>query len=135
MSLSNLLAFLRRSPLLESVIIDFHGECVHDAPKHDMVSLKALKTLYISGSGLVGQGNNSLLARLELQKGVEVTVMLLMLDGRSDAIAHAIPPHPDAFPSYLGSSASTLWCFPAMEGVPSGFPERMERLRSWRGGR
>ena len=97
-SLSNLLAFFERSPLLESVHVDFHGECVHDAPKQMVVSLKALKTLYLSGSGLVGQGDNSLLARLELQKGVDVTVMLLVLDGGFNAIAHAIPPYPERLP-------------------------------------
>ena len=97
-SLSNLLTFLERSPLLESVRVDFHGECVQDAPKQKIVSLKALKTLYISGSGLVGHGDNSLLARLELPRGVDVTVMLLILDGASNAVARAIPPHPERLP-------------------------------------
>ena len=96
--LSNLLTFLERSPLLQSVHIDFHGECVHDAPGQKMISLKALKTLYISGSGLVGHGENSLLARLKLPKGVDATIMLLILDGTSNAIAHAIPPHPERLP-------------------------------------
>jgi len=101
-SLSNLLAFLERSPLLESVCVDFHGECVHDTPRQKLVSLRALKTLYISGSGLVGHGENSLLARLELPKGVDVTVILLILDGSSNVIAHAIPPHPERLPFVSG---------------------------------
>jgi len=102
-SLSNLLAFFERSPLLESVHVDFHGECVHDAPKQKIIPLKALKTLYISGSGLVGQGDNSLLARLELQEGVDVTVMLLILNGESNPVAHAIPPHPERLPFISGT--------------------------------
>ena len=101
-SLSNLLAFFEKSPLLESVRIDFHGECVHDVRKQKTISLKALKTLYISGSGLVGQGDNSLLARLELQKGVDVTVTLLVPDAGHNVIAHAIPPHPDRLPFLSG---------------------------------
>ncbi|KAF9644114.1 hypothetical protein BDM02DRAFT_3272656 [Thelephora ganbajun] len=103
MSLSNLLTFFERSPLLESVRVDFHGECVRDAPKHKIISLKALKTLYISGSGLVGHGDDSLLARLELPRGVDVTVMLLILDGSSNPIACAIPPHPDRLPFISGT--------------------------------
>ena len=100
--LFNLLAFFERSPLLELVRVDFHGECVHDAPKQKIVSLKALKTLYISGSGLVGQGDNSLLARLELSRGVDVTVMSLILNGESNPIAHAIPPYPERLPFISG---------------------------------
>ena len=100
-SLSNLLAFLERSPLLESVCVDFHGECVRDSPTENVVSLKALKTLYISGSGLVGHGDNSLLARLELPKGVDVTVVLL-INGGPNPIAPAIPPHPDRLPFIMG---------------------------------
>ena len=103
MSLSNLLAFLERSPLLESIYVDFHGECVHDAPRQKIISLKALKTLYISGSGLVGHGDNSLLARLELPRGVDITVMLLILDGSSNAIAYAIPPYPERLPFISGA--------------------------------
>jgi hypothetical protein len=102
MSLSSLLAFFERSPLLESVHVDFHGQCVHDAPEQKIISLKALKTLYISGSGLVGQGDNSLLARLELPKGLDATVMLLILGGGSNPIAHAIPPYPERLPFISG---------------------------------
>ncbi|KAF9792075.1 hypothetical protein BJ322DRAFT_1215329 [Thelephora terrestris] len=101
-SLANLLAFFERSPLLEAVRIDFHGDCVHDAPSQKRVSLKALKTLYISGFGLVGHGGNSLLARLELPKGVDVTVMLLIQDGSPNPIAQAIPPYPDSLPFMSG---------------------------------
>jgi len=101
-SLSNLLAFFERSPLLESVRVDFHGECVHDAPKQKIITLRALRTLYISGSGLVGHGDNSLLARLELPRGVDATVMLLILDGSSNVIAHAIPPYPERLPFISG---------------------------------
>ena len=101
-SLSNLLAFLERSPLLESVRVDFHGECVHDTPRQKIISLKALKTLYISGSGLVGHGDNSLLARLELPRGADTTIMLLIFDGSSNAIARAIPPHPERLPFVSG---------------------------------
>lgn len=97
-TLSNLLAFFERSPLLESVHIDFHGQCVHDSPRRGVIPLKALKTLYISGSGLVGQGYDSLLARLGLQKGVDVTVVLLVLAGGSSTIAYAIPPCPESLP-------------------------------------
>ena len=102
MSLLNLLDFLERSPLLESVHVDFHGECLYDAPKKKIISLKALKTLNISGSGLVIHGDDSLLARLELPRGVDATVMLLILDGSSNAIAHAIPPHPERLPFVSG---------------------------------
>lgn len=102
MSLSNLLTFLERSPLLESVRVDFHGGCVQDAPKQMIVPLEALKTLHISGSGLVGHGDNSLLARLELPRGVDVTVMLLVLDGSPNAVAQAIPPHPERLPFVTG---------------------------------
>ena len=77
-----------------------------------MVSLKTLKILYISGSGFVGQGNNSLLARPELQKGVEVTVMLLVPDGRSDAITHAIPPRPECLPFISGIKRIDVMVFP-----------------------
>ena len=101
-SLTNLLAFLERSPLLESVHIDFHGECVHDVPHRRRISLKALQTLYISGSGLVGHGDNSLLARLDLPKGVDATVVLLIQDGSANAIAYAIPPYPDRLPFLSG---------------------------------
>jgi hypothetical protein len=101
-SLSNLLAFLERSPLLESVRVDFHGECVHDAPRQKIISLKALKALYISGSGLVGHGEDSFLARLELPRGVDATIVLLIIDASSDAIAHAIPPHPERLPFISG---------------------------------
>ena len=97
-SLTSILAFFERSPLLETVRVDFHGACVHDAPKQKRISLKALKTIYISGAGLVGHGDNSLLARLELSKGVDATVMSLIPDGSSNPIAHAIPPHPDRLP-------------------------------------
>ena len=98
MSLAELLAFFERSPLLEVVRIDFHGECVHDAPKQKTVSLRALQTLYISGSGLVGHGDDSLLARLELSKGVDATVMLIIQDGSANPIAYAVPPYPDRLP-------------------------------------
>ena len=102
MSLSNLLAFLGRSPLLESVHVDFHGECIQDAPGQMVIPLEALKTLHISGSGLVGHGENSLLARLELPKGVDVTVMLLIPDGSSNVVSRAIPPHPERLPFVTG---------------------------------
>lgn len=102
MSLSNLLTFLERSPLLESVRVDFHGACVQDAPRQMIVPLKALKTLHISGSGLVGHGDNSFLARLELPRGVDVTVMLLVIDGSPNAVARAIPPHPERLPFITG---------------------------------
>jgi len=111
-SLSNLLAFFERSPLLESVFVDFHGECVHDAPKQKIIALRALKTLYISGSGLVGHGDNSLLARLDLPRGVDATVMLLILDGSSNAIAHAIPPHPERIPFISGLKRVHAEVFP-----------------------
>jgi hypothetical protein len=111
-SLSNILAFLERSPLLEVVHIDFHGDCLHDDPKQKIVSLRALKTLYISGSGLVGHGDNSLLARLELPKGVDVTVMLLILNGSSNAVAHAIPPYPDRLPFVSGIKCIHAEVFP-----------------------
>jgi hypothetical protein len=101
-SLSKLLAFFERSPLLESVHVDFHGGCVYDAPQQKIVSLKALKALHISGSKLVGQGDNSLLARLELPNGVDVTMILLIADGESNPIAHAIPPHPERLPFISG---------------------------------
>ena len=120
-SLSDLLAFLERSPLLETVRVDFHGECVHDAPKQKLVSLKALKTLYVSGSGLVGQGDNSLLARLELRKGVEVTVMLLVLNGESNAIAHAIPPHPERLPFISGIKRIRIGVLPIHGRCTFGF--------------
>ena len=120
-SLSNLLAFFERSPLLESVCLDFHGECVHDSPTEKVVPLKALKTLYISGSGLVGQGNNSLLARLELQKGVDVTVVLL-INGGPNAIAHAIPPHPERLPFMLGIKRVYAEILPAHGRCTFRFP-------------
>ena len=101
-SLTDLLTFLERSPLLEAVRIDFHGDFIYDAPNQKRVSLEALKTLYISGSGLVGHGGNSLLARLELPKGVDVTVVLLISDGSPNAVAHAIPPCPDRLPFISG---------------------------------
>jgi hypothetical protein len=101
-SLTELLSFFERSPLLESVRIDFHGELSHDAPKEKIISLKALQTLYISGSGLVGQGDESLLARLELSKGVDVTVMVLIPNGSANPIAYAIPPYPDRLPFITG---------------------------------
>lgn len=101
-SLANLLAFFERSPFLEVVRMDFHGECFHDAPKQKVVSLKALQTLYISGSGLVGHGDNGLLARLELPRGVDATVALLIPDGSANAIAYAIPPYPDRLPFISG---------------------------------
>ena len=101
-SFTNLLIFLERSPLLEEVRIDYHGECVHDAPKEKRISLRALRTLYISGLGLVGHGDDSLLARLELSKGVDVTVMLLIQDGSANAIAYAVPPYPDRLPFMSG---------------------------------
>lgn len=110
--LTNLLDFFERSPLLEAVHIDFHGECVHDAPKQKIVALKALQILYISGSGLVGHGDNSLLARLELPKGVGVTVMSLILDGSANPIAHAIPPYPDRLPFILGVKQIRAQVFP-----------------------
>ena len=111
MSLSDLLIFLERSPLLEEVHVDFHGECIHDAPEQKIVSLKALNTLYISGAGLIGHGNDSLLARLEFPKGVDVTVMLLIPDGSSNVTAYAIPPHPDRIP-----------CMSAIKRVNAVFP-------------
>ena len=120
-SLSNLLAFFERSPLLESVCLDFHGECVHDSPTEKIVPLKSLKTLYISGSGLVGQGNNSLLARLELQKGVDVTVVLL-INGGPNAIAHAIPPHPERLPFMLGIKRVYAEILPAHGRCTFRFP-------------
>ena len=101
--------------------IDFHGECVHDAPKQKLVSLKALKTLYVSGSGLVGQGDNSLLARLELRKGVEVTVMLLVLNGEPNAIAHAIPPHPERLPLISGIKRIRIGVLPIHGRCTFGF--------------
>lgn len=112
MSLSNLLAFLERSPLLESVRVDFHGECVHDVPRQKIISLKTLKTLYISGSGLVGRGDSSLLSRLELPRGVDLTVMLLITDGSSNAIAHAIPPHTERLPFMSGIKCAGIMVLP-----------------------
>lgn len=111
-TLTNLLAFLERSPLLETARIDFHGECIHDAPKQKMVSLKALRTLYISGSGLVGHGDNSLLARLELPKGVDATVTLLIPDGSAIPTAYAIPPYPDRLPFISGVKRIHAEVFP-----------------------
>lgn len=101
MSLTDLLVFFERSPLLEAVHVEFHGVCVHDAPKQKRISFKALKTLFISGAGLVGHGDNSLLARLELPKGVDAMVVLLM-NGSPNPIAHAIPPHTDRLPFISG---------------------------------
>ena len=119
-SLTVLLTFFERSPLLEEVNIDFHGECVHDAPKQKKISLKALRTLYISGSGLVGHVDDSLLARLELPKGVDATVMVLIPDGSANPIAYAVPPFPDRLPflsgvkriyaeALLGHGRCTFW--------------------------
>jgi hypothetical protein len=111
-TLANLLAFFERSPLLEVARIDFHGECIHNVPNQKRVSLKALRTLYISGSGLVGHGDNSLLARLELSKGVDVAMTLLIPDGSANPIAYAIPPYPDRLPFIRGVKSIHAEVFP-----------------------
>ena len=111
-SLTNLLAFFERSPMLEGVSIDFHGECVHDVARKKRVSLKALKTLYVSGLGLVGYGDDALLARLEVPRGVDVTVVSLIRDGSPNPVAHAIPPYPDRLPFLLGVKRISAEVFP-----------------------
>ena len=99
LSLSSLLDFLERSPLLESLHFNYHSNYDDTVAPKRVITLHRAKSIHISGRPLTPTDTSrGLLAHLLLPSGVAVDLEVYIHGSDTDVVARAIPLHYDLIP-------------------------------------
>ena len=99
LSLSNLLDFLERSPLLENLHFNYHSRYDDTVAPKRVVALYHIKCISISGQLLIpNDASRGLLAHLSLPSGVVVRLSIYIRGLDTDIVARTIPLRHDLIP-------------------------------------
>ena len=128
LSLSELLDFLERSPLLQFLSLDYNSRCDDAVLPGRVVALHHMKVIQIIGQPLTPVNTSrGLLAHLSLPSGVFLEVSVHIQGSDTDVVARAIPSRHDFIPCTI--LPETMWfeqvsnreCFIIFWGTRGGF--------------
>ena len=114
LSLSSLLDFLERSPLLENLYLNYHSRYEDPVATKRIVTLHRLESVHISGQPLTpADASRGLLAHLSLPLGVMVELRINPRELETDIVARAIPLHHDLIPCTKSIKKIEFQCMPS----------------------
>lgn len=128
LSLSELLGFLERSPLLQRLSLDYNSHCDDAVPSGRVVALYHMKAIQIIGQPLTPVNTSrGLLAHLSLPSDVLLDVSVRIQGSDTDVVARAIPSRHDSIPCTIlpkkmwFERVSNRECFIIFWGARGGF--------------